>query len=121
MKLAQVEYTGRVRAQTHRGVSSTTYKFSGDRVVNIENVRDGRQFESKPNFEVDWTAAGYLAKLISDESQDVEEAVSDLAYSAKKKLAGRFDDVNGSGTSEELNEALQEKAERLQTQMENQR
>lgn len=121
MKLAEVEYNGRVRVQTHTAASGETYRFSGRKILSIESVRDARQFETKPNFDVTWTAKGRLAKIVVDESGDINDALSDMAYSAKKKLAGRFSDVDGRGTSEEIESALAKKAERIESQLTQQR
>jgi len=120
MKIATVEYGGRVRAQTHRAASGETYRFSGDNTVDVENVRDAKQFEGKPNFDVQWTPLGRLALVAVEEGGDVKESLEEMGYSAKQKLAGHFDDVKGNAAEEELEEALQEKAERLQEQMETQ-
>jgi len=120
MKLATVEYTGRVRSQQHTGASGEMYRFGGDRTVEVADLRDARQFESKPNFDVTWSAVGQLAKVVEDESQDVREALEDTGYSAKQRLAKHFDGIKGNAAEEELEEALTEKAEELQQQMENQ-
>lgn len=116
MKLAEVEYTGRVRHQTHRAVSGESYVFTGEPVA-VSSLADARQFESKPNFEVEYTALGQLADVANDEAGDVQESLEELGYSAKQKIAGHFDDIKGNASEDELEAALEEKAARLQEQM----
>ena len=118
MKLAEVEYTGRVRHQRHDGVSGESYVFTGG-PVEVSNLSDAKQFESKPNFEVEYTALGQLADVASDEAGNLRDSLSDMGYSAKQSIASHFDDIKGNASEDELEEALEEKAARLQEQMDN--
>lgn len=119
MKLAEVEYTGRVRHQRHNGASGESYVFTGG-PVSVSSLADAKQFESKPNFEVEYTALGQLADVASDEAGDLKESLESMGYSAKQSIASHFDDIKGNASEDELEQALEEKAARLQEQMENQ-
>lgn len=116
MKLATVEYTGRVRNQRHRSVTGTVYQFNGD-ALEVERVDDLREFERKPNFAVERTPFGKMAELIEDESEDVTEKLEELGYNAKQKLAKHFD-IKANQSEEDLTNELSDMAEELKKQME---
>lgn len=121
MKVATVEYKGRVRNQTKRAPSGERYQFDGDRTASVESLEDARHFEDVPNFEVNFTARGQLMEMVSEDLEDVGEAISELDYNVKRSLASKLDLETDSTEESMLEEALADQAERLQMQMERQR
>lgn len=119
MKLAEVEYTGRVRQQRHRGPSGTVYRFRGSPVA-VEELADVEHFESTSNYEVEWTGRGKIAAAIDDDVRDLSEAISDLEYQTKRKLVSTLGLDTESQEETVLEEALEDAADDLKLQMENQ-
>lgn len=116
MKLAEVEYTGRMRNQRHQSVTGKTYVFRQS-TIDVERVEDMREFARKPNFEVSKTAFGEMAELAIDESVEVREKLEELGYTAKQELAKHFD-IKANQSSEDLEDELSEVAESLKEHME---
>jgi len=121
MRIATVQYTGRVRNQTKRGPTGERYQFGGSKEASIGSLEDARHFENAPNFEVSYTARGQLMEMVSGEIEDVEAAISELDYNVKRSLASKLGLETDGSEESALEEALADQAERLQMQMERQR
>lgn len=119
MKVAEVNYTGRVNHQRHRGPSGIMYRFEGTS-VGVESMADAESFQDKPNYEVEFTARGRLLAMIRDDAQDLSEAIGEIEYNAKRSIAGALDVEAESQEETAIEEALVDVAEDLQNQMENQ-
>lgn len=121
MKVAKVEYTGRVRNQSKRGPTGRRYRFGGDGTASVDSLEDARHFESATNFEVEFTARGRLMEMVSGDLEDVEEAVSELDYNVKRSMASKLGLETDGSEESVIEDALADQAERLQAQMERQR
>lgn len=121
MKIAEVEYTGRVSHQRHRGPSGERYSFGKAGPTGVTSVEDAQHFEGKPNFEVEYTARGKLLNLLESDKEDLSEAIGEIDYNVKRSIASQLDVETDSREESVLEEALVDQAESLRNHMENQR
>jgi len=120
MKIATVEYTGRVRNQSHRAPSGERYTFGGNREASTDDFDDAQYFEDRPNYTVEYTARGKLMSMVGGELDDIEEAIEEIDYNVKRSMASTLGLETESRSETALEEALVDHAENLRKQMENQ-
>lgn len=118
MKIATITYTGNTRQKTHRGPSGRQYVF-GSTDTATDSVEDAEFFDDKPNYNVDWTTVGMLARRYADGYSSAKKALSEMGYRQKQKLA-KAAGVQANQAEEDLEEELEEFAEQLQHDMEHQ-
>lgn len=118
MKIADVTYTGNMRTMRTTGASGEVYRFKnplgGDpRPINLESIEEAKYFERKGDvYEVEWTVLGLLAKS----AKPPVDALTDLGYRQKQKIAKRFD-VKANQKEDELEEELKPYVEELENQI----
>lgn len=125
MKVATVKYTGQMQSQTVRCPSGTQYSLSnpmgGSPVeTDVTSVEDAVWFERRSDvYDLEWTATGELAKKVHQPATDAKEAIEEIGYHTKKRIAGSLGlDVSNNPKQEELDEELEEAVDDLQKQME---
>lgn len=127
MKYAEVTYTGPMTSNTVHGPSNESYRFrnpmgGSPRPTTIEDVDDALFFERQGDpYTVEWSTQGKLAKKLGGPVSDVKEALSDVGYHEKKRLAKAFGVKPEAShpTQEELDAELEPVVEDLKHQMEN--
>lgn len=118
MKLATVSYEGSVRHKRHRAPSGRVYRFNGTGVA-ISSLEDMRYFAGKPNYEVDANTVGLLAERYGDEIGEVKGGLKEMGYRQKQKIA-KMAGISANQAEEDLEDALEDLAEQLKRDMENQ-
>lgn len=113
MKVATVTYTGRKGDHTRKMPDGEKLRFRArhkdDPGVDLESVDYAEQLETKPNYEVDWTARGRI--YVSGSS------ILELGYQKKRSLASDLDlSFDGQPDEDELDDAIEDMVETLKQQ-----
>jgi len=112
MKVAEVEYNGRVRHYT-RSVNGNTYELSRTEPTAVHSVEDAQALEGNLNIEVDWTVRGKVEKLLGE--SDTLQALKDVGYQKKRSLAKELGlDFEEQPKEDELDEEIVEFIEQQQ-------
>ena len=127
MKYAEVTYHGPMTSNTVHGPSNESYRFrnpmgGSPRPTVVEDVDDALFFEQQGDpYSVDWSTQGKLAKKVGGPVSDVSEALKEIGYHEKKRLAKAFgvNPEESHPTQEELDAELEPVVEDLKHQMEN--
>lgn len=112
MKVANVRYVGSMRSQHYRRDSGEKIRFSRQDPVSVNEIELAREFADEPAYKVEWTTRGKLLNEFYDEGKEVTDAVADLAYRQKQKLAKELG-IKANQSEEELREELEEEVTKL--------
>lgn len=112
MKVADVRYVGSMRSQHYRRDSGERIRFSRQDPQPVDEIELAREFADEPAYKVEWTTRGRLLNEFYDEGKEVTEAVADLAYRQKQKLAKELG-IKANQSEEELKEELEEEVTKL--------
>lgn len=112
MKVAKVRYVGSMRSQHYRLDSGERVRFSRTDWLSFDDIEVVREFVEEPAYEVEWTSRGKLLNEFYDEGREITDALTNLAYRQKQKLAKELG-IKANQSEEELKEELEEEVEKL--------